>query len=251
VRRFDRRADGGFAIDPDDVRAHVTPRTRLIAITSPHNPSGVQSSRETLRALIDLAAGCGAHLLVDEVYLAGACAVRGASLAARSAASLEGPVVITSSLTKSYGLAGLRSGWAIAPPVTAERMRRTRDVIDNASSAPADLLAALAWSRHDRLLARAKSLLSTNLEVAREFFATHPELLLPEPPSCSVCFPRIAGISDADRFVQLMLDKHGVALAPGRFFDSPAHFRISLAGKTETLEMGLQRLGQEISTQVA
>ena len=63
-----------------------------------------------------------------------------------SAARLEGPVIVTASLTKSYGLAGLRSGWAIAPPATAERLRRTRDVVDNASSAPSDRLAALAWS---------------------------------------------------------------------------------------------------------
>jgi aspartate/methionine/tyrosine aminotransferase len=245
VLRFERPAHEDFAIDPGDVRRHITPRTRLIIVTSPHNPSGIRIPAAVLRELADIAAESGAHLLVDEVYLAGACFVSGETLSATSATSLQGPVVVTSSLTKSYGLAGLRSGWAIAPPATAERMRRARDVIDNASSAPADRLAALAWSQYDRLASRATALLETNLAIAREFFAAHPDFVLPERPSCSVCFPRIAGVADAESFVQTLLDRHGVAVAPGRFFDSPAHFRISLAGKTETLERGLQVLGQE------
>ena len=248
VRRFDRPSDAGFGIDPDDVRKHISPRTRLIVITSPHNPSGVATSLNVLRALAEIASDCGAHLLVDEVYLAGACLAATQALTSRTAATLDGPVIVTSSLTKSYGLAGLRSGWAIAPAQTAERMRRTRDVIDNASSVPADLLAALAWSQHDRLTTRAKTLLTTNLAIAREFFGTHPALLLPEPPSCSVCFPRIAGLPDADAFVQMLLERQGVAVAPGRFFESPAHFRISLAGKTPTLELGLQKIGEQIRT---
>ena len=245
LRRFERPAGAGFAIDPAGVRRQLTARTRLIIVTSPHNPSGVRVPLAVLRELASLATECGAHLLVDEVYLAGACLVSGETLSAASAASLDGPVVTTSSLTKSYGLAGLRSGWAIAPLETAERMRRARDVIDNASSAPADRLAALAWSQYDRLASRAKALLDANLAIARGFFAAHPDFVLPEHPSCSVCFPRIAGVADAELFVQTMLERHGVAVAPGRFFDSPAHFRISLAGKTDALERGLQLLGQE------
>ena len=241
VHRVDRRADDGFAIDPDAVRRAMTPRTRLIIVTSPHNPSGVRIPLNTLRELTGLAGTFGAHLLVDEVYLEGACLVAGQLLRDHSAALLDGPVIVTSSLTKSYGLAGLKSGWAIAPAATAERMRRARDVIDNAGSGPSDRLAAHAWSRIDALRDRARELLGRNVAAAREFFATQPAFELPETPACSVVFPRIAGLPDADLFVQTLLGR-GVAVAPGRFFEAPSHFRVSLAGATHSLEAGLATL---------
>jgi aspartate/methionine/tyrosine aminotransferase len=246
VRRFDRRTEDGFRIDPDEVRRHLTPRTRLIVVTTPHNPSGVQMDASVAARLASLAASAGAHLLADEVYLDGASIVAGVPAASRSAARHEGPVVVTSSLTKSYGLAGLRSGWAIAPPATAERLRRTRDLVDNASSGPADRLAALAWTRLAHLAERTRTLLGGNIARAREFFLAHPELQVAEPPSASVVFPRIAGLANAESFVQLVLDRHGVALAPGRFFEAPAHFRVSLAGRPDALEAGLDRLAQAL-----
>jgi aspartate/methionine/tyrosine aminotransferase len=242
IVRFERPAAAGFRIDPDDVQRAMTPKTRLIVVTSPHNPSGVKIDRATLDRLAGIAAAGGAHLLVDEVYLDGACLAAGERPTSRSAAAIDGPVVVTSSLTKSYGLAGLRSGWAIAPPPVAERLRRTRDVVDNANSAPSDRLAALAWSLQPQLAARTTALLSVNLSLAREFFAAHPQFVIPEPPSSSVVFARIAGRPDSEAFVQHMLERHGVALAPGRFFEAPAHFRVSLAGRTDTLEAGLAQL---------
>ncbi|HXT69420.1 MAG TPA: pyridoxal phosphate-dependent aminotransferase [Vicinamibacterales bacterium] len=238
VIRFERRFENGFAIDPDEIARLVTPRTRLIVLTTPHNPSGVRVPPETLAAVVRHADSYGAHVLVDEVYLDGWCGVAAVKTGSRSAAAQDGPVVVTSSLTKSYGLAGLRSGWAIAPPATAERMRRARDVIDNASPAPGDRLAALAWTLQPALAARARAILTTNIAIAREFFGAHPELLLAESPACSVTFPRVAGASDSALFVQRALAQ-GVAVAPGHFFEADAHFRISLAGKTETLEEGL------------
>lgn len=248
VRRFERRADEGFAIDPDEVKRHLTPRTRLIVLTTPHNPSGVIVPLGVIGALADAAASCGAHVLVDEVYLDGACLVRGDRPGSRSAAALPGPVIVTSSLTKSYGLAGLRSGWAIAPAGTAERMRRARDVIDNASSGPSDRLAELAWSLQPKLAERARSILTTNVEIGRTFFARHPDFVLAEAPSCSVVFPRLAGVPDSALFVQQLLER-GVAVAPGSFFESPAHFRVSLAGRTDHLETGLRTLGAQMRIQ--
>ena len=247
VRRFERRAENGFAIDSNDVRKLATRATRLIIVTTPHNPSGVSGPLEVLAELAEIASACGAHLLVDEVYLDGACLVCGDRTGSRSAAALPGPVIVTSSLTKSYGLAGLKSGWAIAPDAIAGRMRRARDVIDNASSGPSDRLAALAWSLQPRIAERARGILSTNIGLAREFFLSHPQFVLAEPPSCSVTFPRLAGLADSAFFVQTVLDA-GVAVAPGSFFESDAHFRISLAGRTDHLEQGLRTLGARART---
>ncbi len=135
------------------------------------------------------------------------------------------------------------------PEHVAQEVMRQREcaVVCHGTLGRRDRLAALAWSQVDHLLSRAQALLTKNLSIGREFFGAHPELLLPEPPSCSVCFPRIAGVADAQSFIDTVLQRHGIALAPGRFFESPAHFRISLAGKTETLRLGLHGLGQELS----
>ena len=242
VHRFDRTFGAGFGLDPDAVARAITPQTRLIIVTSPHNPSGAAAGADALRAVIQMADRTGAHVLVDEVYLDAASGADGVHGPDHSAARLEGPVIVTASLTKSYGLAGLRSGWAIAQPAIAERLRRTRDVVDNASSAPSDRLAALAWSMLPQLTARAGTILGGNLARAREFFLTHPQFELAERPWCSVTFPRIAGVSDAEAWVQGVLTQHGVAVAPGRFFDAPAHFRLSLAGRPDALVRGLQAL---------
>ena len=199
VARFERRFETGYGLDLDDLARQITPRTRLIVVTTPHNPSGVGLDRDDLLSLGALAERTGARVLVDEVYLDVASLVRAEHATARSAARLEGPFVVTNSLTKSYGLAGLRSGWIVAPADVAERVRRTRDVVDNAGPGPSDRLAALAFEHLPRLADRARRLLGANLERARDFFASEPRLELASPPASSVVFPRTAAPTDAGR----------------------------------------------------
>ena len=243
VEPFDRRFDRGFRLDMGDLATRLTAATRLVIISTPHNPSGMELDHSALLALGRLAERVGAHVLVDEVYLDAAALVRGERATVASAARLDGPFVVTNSLTKSYGLAGLRSGWVVAPAAIATRIRRTRDIVDNAGSAPADRLAAHAFGQIQPLGERAHALLAGNLDRAKRFLAIHPRLEVGALPGASVIFPRIAGCADAEPFVLHVLARHGVAVAPGRFFDAPAHFRVSLAGRTEALETGLARLG--------
>jgi aspartate/methionine/tyrosine aminotransferase len=246
VVRFERRFESAYRLDLDDLARQTTPRTRLIVVTTPHNPSGVSLDRDELAALGALAERAGAHVLVDEVYLDAAALVRNEAPTASSGARLEGPFVVTNSLTKSYGLAGLRSGWIIAPAEIAERVRRTRDVVDNAGSGPSDRLAALAFTHLPRLADRARRLLSANLVRAREFFRDEPRLELARPPSSSVVFPRLAGHADTGAFVRRLHDQHGVAVAPGHFFEAPDHFRLSLAGASDVLDSGLAKIREAL-----
>ena len=127
-------------------------------------------------------------------------------------------------------------------------MRRTRDVIDNANSAPSDRLARLAFSELPRLAERTRGILSGNLTEARRFFGVHAALRLAHPPASSVVFPRLAGQADTEPFVRRLLEHHGVAVAPGRFFDAPEHFRISLAGSPWVLAAGLTKLSAALDS---
>jgi aspartate/methionine/tyrosine aminotransferase len=249
VIRFDRRFEDGYALDLDAVRARVTPRTRLIIVTSPHNPSGTSLDEQTLAGLGAIASGAGAFVLVDEVYRDASAFVRRGG--PRSAAQLDGPFIVTSSLTKSYGLAGLRCGWAIAPSAIASQLRRTRDLVDSVGSAPSDRLSAIAFAQLDRLQERARLLLTANVERMSRFLTEHVELEVAGPPSASICFPRLASVGDSEPFVQRLFDDHGVAVVPGKYFESPAHFRVSLAGPTPVLAAGLAKIGMTLSALVS
>jgi hypothetical protein len=251
VRHFDRRFEDGYTIDIAALRAEITRDVTLVIVTSPHNPTGMLIDDETLVALQALAEDTGVHVLVDEVYLDAtnllhgrpACAP-GASGRYRPAALVGDRLLSISSLTKSYGLAGLRCGWAIGAPAIIERMRRVRDVVDNIGAAPADRLSALAFSHIDALGARARRIVSTNLQLVNAFLADHPQLEVAGPPEATIVFPRLQGVADSAGFVDRLAAEHGVAVAAGAFFGAPAHVRISLGGETETLAAGLDRIGR-------
>ena len=246
VRWISRDPARGFTLDLDEVAAAMTPRTRLIIVTTPHNPSGVCLDRDTVLGLGRLADRVGAHVLVDEVYLD---AVRLADPARglTSAGTYDGPFIVTTSLTKSYGLNGLRCGWAVAPsPAIAYRMWRVRDLVEAVGSQPSDRLSALAFAQMDHLRARTQALVSANLACARQFVATQPRLHLPEPPRATVMFPRVDDGQDTRALVDHMATNFGVAVAAGAWFAAPGHIRISLAGATNALERGLERLSEAL-----
>lgn len=248
VTRIPRPFSMGFQLDLDATRAAVSPATRLIIVTSPHNPSGVCLNAETLHALAAIAEAARAHLLVDQVYLDAVNLAAGALPRSPSAALIDGPVITTSSLTKSYGLSGLRCGWAVAPPGVATRMHLVRDLVDVVGSAPSDHLSAFAFSRLPTLEARTTRLVTANLALARTFATAHPQLTLPESPRATVIFPRLAGAADTGLFVADLASRYGVAIAAGRYFDAPEHFRISLAGRTDRLAEGLARLSRALNS---
>jgi aspartate/methionine/tyrosine aminotransferase len=254
VETFERRFDEGYRIDVEALRTRITGGTKLVIITSPHNPSGMTADRDTLVGLQAIAEEAGVHVLVDEVYLDVTNMLhpprprQGPRAAGRyTPAALVGDRLISiSSLTKSYGLSGLRCGWVIASPQVAERARRVRDLIDNIGAAPADRLGALAFARIDRLAGRAHDLVAANVEVARTFFARHKRLELAGPIEATIAFPRLAAVSDTGPFVTRLFDEHGVAVVAGSFFGAPAHIRISLGGRTEVLVGGLEQIGRAL-----
>jgi aspartate/methionine/tyrosine aminotransferase len=233
IVRFDRPAADGFAIDSDRVQAAVTPRTRAIVVTTPHNPTGVTIPDETLAALGRIAARSGAILLVDEVYrdVAGAC---GAPPAAR----LGDAIVTTNSLTKSYGLSGLRCGWTIASAAITHRIRRARDVVDGTGAFPPDRLARLAFEHLETLHTRGREIVGANLSRAREFLGRRREL------ECTIgdgplIFPCLSASATADAFAARLFERYETAVVPGRFFEMPAHFRIALGGDPRMFDEGL------------
>jgi aspartate/methionine/tyrosine aminotransferase len=236
IQRFDRTFEDRYALDPDRVRAGITARTRLIVVTSPHNPSSATAGLDALREVGRIAELARAYVLVDEVYL---------DAAARDcppAATLGDRFISTSSLTKSYGLSSLRCGWAMGAVDVAERIRRARDVIDGNGSVPAERLATVAFAQLDRLRERATSLLAANGRRLRAFLDASPELDYVDPGGGTVVFPRVKGVSDTTSFANRLFSERYTAVVPGHFFEAPAHFRIGIGGRPETIDAGLNAI---------
>lgn len=234
--RFERVFDAGYALDPDRIRRALTPRTRLIVVTSPHNPAGVIADPAALDEIGRLAEAHGAYVLSDEVYL-------DAADATVSPAASRGDVFIsTSSLTKSYGLAALRCGWILSSAVVAQRLRRARDVVDGTGPIVTERLATLAFEQIERLAARAQALLAANGPLVHTFIESRQELEWVAPHGGTVAFPRLRDVSDSGRFVRRLLADRDTAVVPGHFFESPAHFRLGFSGPTDSLAGGLDAI---------
>ena len=237
IVRFRRRFERRWALEPDEVERSLTPRTRLIVVTRPHNPTGALADAQSLREIGQIAARRGAHVLVDEVYL------DASDTSAVVAATFGDEFISTSSLTKSYGLAGLRSGWVLSSEAVAHRVSRARDVVDGTGSIVSERLSVLAFQQLDKLIERSRRILQTNGMLTRTFLRGRPELEFVEPAGGTVVFPRIKGVQSADRFAERLMTARETAIVPGRFFGAPAHFRIGFSGTTDALRGGLDAIG--------
>jgi aspartate/methionine/tyrosine aminotransferase len=245
VRRFERPVGEGFPLDPGLLERSVSARTRLIVLTNLHNPTSVLTSEETLKHVGEIARGVGAHILVDEVYLDALF-----ENTPRSAFHLGEEFITTSSLTKVYGLSGLRCGWILARPELAERLWRLNDLFGVIPSHPAERLSCIALEHLDEIAAQARQLLETNGQLLNSFFDSRDELDWLPHRFGTVSFPRLKQGS-ADELCALLSRKYETSAVPGHFFEMPRHFRIGLGCDTETLKEGLERLGRALDELVS
>ena len=243
VVRFERSWKKGFALDPYVVRTALTPATRLIVFSNAHNPSGAMASRDVIEQIGIMAEAIGALVLVDEVY---AEAQHDDAPVPMPAARLGPVFVTTNSLTKAYGLAGLRCGWILASPALSNRIRETRDIIDGSGSFVAERLALTALQNIDRLRARARTILSRNLDLVRSMATAHPRLEWLEPAAGTTCFPKVKDAEDTALFVDRLIKEYDTIVVPGRFFQAPQHIRLAFGGETEMIREALVRLDRAL-----
>lgn len=241
VNRFQRKFEDGFRVSSDEIEALVTERTRLIVITNLHNPSGVLTEAATLKQIGDIARRAGACVLVNEVYLETLF-----EESPRTAFHLGDNFVVTSSLTKAFGLSGLRSGWILAPPALAKRMWLLNDLFSATQVHAGERLSVVALRQIDEIAARAKALMDRNRELLNAFLDTRDDLETVRPQFGTVMFPRLRSGKTSERLCRLLREKYETTVVPGSFFERPEHFRVGMAGPTEVLEAGLERLGRAL-----
>ena len=250
VKRLPRKFESGFAMDLDRLQRAVTPATRLIVLTNLHNPSGALLTSGMLQVIGKLAHRAGAKVLVDEVYLemlfgqaAPFCFPIGNALAPPS----ENPFIVTTSLTKVYGLSGLRCGWILAAPDLARRMWLLNDLFAATGAHPAERLSVMALDNLALFRERAQKLLDANRALLNAFLDSRRDLKCFRPSAGTVVFPRLTR-GDPEAFLRLLREKYETSVVPGEFFEMPQHFRIGIGGDTASLRAGLERLSAALDT---
>ena len=238
IKRFPRRFEDGFKIDIVELEKQITPGTRVIVLTNLHNPSSELVEEVTLRRIGELARDVGARVLVDEVYLE--------AIFANSpppAVSLGPEFVVTSSLTKGYGLSGLRCGWIFADAEIAQKIRRLDDIF--AASAPnvMERLSMIALNQLPKIAGRAKAMLETNRATLNSFLRERDDIDGVPTRFGTTSFPRLRDGS-VEKLSTLLIEKYETAVVPGRFFESPNHIRIGLCCPPENFREGIARLGK-------
>jgi aspartate/methionine/tyrosine aminotransferase len=230
-----------WSLDVDAVAEAVRSETALVVVNNPNNPTGRYHDGATMRAVADVAADADAALLVDEVYR------ELASEPHPPAASLGEHVYSTASLSKAYGLAGLRFGWFVGDAATVARANRWKDYTTISPGAFGHHLARQALGpMEDEILAESRALAARNREVVADFLDEH-RLTWHEPVGVNG-FPTVPdGFDDAESFCLAVVEDASVVLAPGSAFGRPDRFRVGFGLPTEELREGLDR----VSTVVA
>ena len=239
-----RRYDDGWAHDLDELERLITPRTRVLYVNQPHNPTGTLMAPETFDRVVELARDHDLVLFCDEVYreLEHDPAVR---LSAACDAYERG--VSLGSISKTYGLAGLRIGWlATRDRAVRDAVVTVKDYTTICASAPSELLVALALRHRQTLAQRNLEIVRQNLPLLDEFFGRHSGMFeWVRPVASPIGFPQIAGVADVDWMCE-KLASAGVLLLPGSVYDEPRHVRIGF-GRADMPD-ALELLEEELKT---
>ena len=240
VKRFKRSFPNAFRIKPEEIERNISPATRLIVLTNLHNPSGVLESDDTLRQVGEIARGVGARVLVDEVYIELLFEHQ-----PRTSFHLGNEFVVTSSLTKTFGLSGLRCGWIFAEPELATRMWLLNDLYAATPVHIGERLSVLAFQQLQELGERARAVLDRNRQLLNDFLDSREDLEVVRPDFGTILFPRWRG-GNADSLCALLRERYETTVVPGRFFEMPEHFRIGITSPTEMVAEGLDRLAKAL-----
>jgi aspartate/methionine/tyrosine aminotransferase len=240
VKRFPRTEENGWAVDPGEIRRCITPKARLIVITNLHNPTSALTPDSVLREIGDIARSIGALVLVDEVYLD--AVYEGTP---RTSFHLGPEFVVTSSLTKVYGVSGLRCGWIMARPDLAWKMRRLNDLYSATPVHPGELLSVAALKHLNLLRERARRIVEADRKLLRDFLAQESSVSAVPTDWGTTSFLKLQE-GNVDTFLDRLRSDFDTSAVPGRFFEMPDHFRIGIGVNTEMFAEGLSRISRAL-----
>jgi aspartate/methionine/tyrosine aminotransferase len=241
VKRWELKKEDGFRPDLKRLAELIDDKTKLVVLNTPHNPTGALIGESELRTILRWAEEQGFWVLCDEVYHDLAAQPADVPPYART---LSGRAISVGSMSKAFGLSGLRLGWFVGPEELVEKAWSWKDYTTISNSPLSDFLARLALSHKEAIIARNTAIARANWERLAAWFERWQDLIGYIPPQAGVlAFPWLKkpGLSDV-QFCQEAFDKEGVLLVPGEAFGCPGHFRIGFGGDPDAFAQGLERL---------
>jgi aspartate/methionine/tyrosine aminotransferase len=239
VSMWQRRYENGWAYDLDEFERLLRPETRLVYINSPHNPTGTQMPRATLERLVELLAERSIVLFSDEVYQG---LEHDPDRRLPSACEIYSRAISLNTVSKAYGLPGLRIGWLACreQPLLA-RITDIKLYTTICSSAPSELLVALALRHGEELVSRSRRLVLANLPLIDDLIVRRRDLFeWVRPTAGPIGFPRVAGDFDVQAWCEEIAAHAGVLLLPGGVYGQPRHVRMGF-GRANLVE-AIERL---------
>lgn len=246
VTHVDLQFEKGFRIDPAELAAAITPRTKLISITCPHNPTGVMCTAAELQEIVDLAGRRGCYLLVDETYRDLSC-----DTLLPPAASLGTHVIGVSSLSKAYGAPGIRVGWLMTRDRKLQELfLAAKEQISICGSVVDEWIAERILEKRTELLAVTLTEMRRRRAQVLDWIRDEALLECVPPEGGVVCFPRMRAQppGGTDAFYRRLLDVHGAYVGPGHWFEMPdTCFRLGYGWPSrEDLTAGLQAISRAL-----
>jgi aspartate/methionine/tyrosine aminotransferase len=231
--------ENGFRYDLDALRNLVTPNTRLIILNTPHNPTGAMLSENELRQVYSLAESVGATVLCDEAYRW--IAIPGGESIAPPMCTLGSHGISVGTVSKPFGLPGLRSGWMVAPKEIISKCWAMRDYVSLSPGKLNDAIAILAFKHREKIIERNNSIISANLDAANRWVASHEDILSWKPPRGGLLallqyHLNIPSLELADK----LATEYSVMLAPGSSFGYENYLRIGIGQNPSTFKSGLE-----------
>ena len=224
VDEWRRKSENGWAHDIDTLESLIRPNTRAIYINTPHNPTGLLMSPPIFHCVLELASQHGIYIFCDEVYreLEHDPATR-----LPAACDCYDRALSLGSVSKTYGLPGLRLGWLACPDREfLQKIISLKHYTTICASAPSEFLTALAFRHRQKFIDRNLQIVLRNLRQLCGFFTRHSETFDWAPPNAStIGFVRFKPQHDVQSFCQQVVTESGVLLLPGTVYDEPRHIR--------------------------
>jgi aspartate/methionine/tyrosine aminotransferase len=248
INAFSLRIDAAWEPDWDEFERAVNPRTRLVYLSNPNNPSGSILTPAAMERIVRRCEQVGAYLLADEVYL-------GAEIHCERTPSFWGMsdrVIVTSGLSKAYGIPGVRIGWIVGPKDVVAECWSQHDYITIGPNKISDAVARVAVrpENREKLYARTRAILQQNLPTMRAWAESFGGFLtFREPQAGALCLMRYASRTPSYDLVERIRVKQSVLIVPGSHLGLEGYLRVWLGGKPEFLAEGLRRIGLELQAE--
>ncbi len=245
VQTFRLRPEHNWEPDWDEFERAVAPGTRMVYVSNPNNPTGAVLSDVTMKRIVDRCEQTGAWLIADEVY-AGAEASRPLT---KTFWGMSERVIVTSGLSKAWGIPGVRIGWIVAPKELIAECWAQHDSITICPGKLSDRVARVAVTPENRAkcFARTRDVLNTNLQIAREWVAGLDGLLeWREPDAGAIALMKVRSGAGSVELANRIRTRQSTLVVPGKMLGIEGFLRIWLGAREDYLREGLRRIATEL-----